>query len=485
LSDKKNDLTRIEDLSELLHSEDEEDFNDIDSFSSHADDDTPDEDLEKFSTGFADDKTDPDISIEGLNTAEDTDDQSENSDTSFGDTNFGENEFNDNQFSDSGFGNSEFSEGEFSDSDFNDNELSSDEFESSEFSSDFSSEAENPVEASDESLGESLGESINRESTIDLTNEDLHDEINNKNLVDFEDNPTLNEEPTLKTSLNTETNQNLEKITSTNPLQEIKTFANNISYGDSTSEGNPPYSVIVKSVKYEEDAAAIIDHLIEYGLAKEQDKPNLEKSLRLGSLLIPRISEFAAIFIAHKLRAYDVEIALGLSDDIQPPKSYKSEDKGLVSKRNIFQNRVESHIFKKSSIQINDVILTTSTQLEGYQIRKYLGMATESVVIDLALFNQQGERADASPSELTEQIDRVIKENTVINHPEENINSANLAIVYQQLALKLRPTALKLNANAIIGINYNLLPIPDESTTHGKSYHLVCTGNVVWVENIS
>ena len=70
---KKNDLTRIEDLSELLHSEDEEDFQSLDSGSTFDEKTEPNHNLsddDLFDTNSDDDlgnlsqeKTDPDMNL--------------------------------------------------------------------------------------------------------------------------------------------------------------------------------------------------------------------------------------------------------------------------------------------------------------------------------------------------------------------------------------------------------------------------------------
>ena len=69
-------------------------------------------------------------------------------------------------------------------------------------------------------------------------------------------------------------------------------------------------------------------------------------------------------------------------------------------------------------------------------------------------------------------------------HIVEDESSADIPRHYSELAQKLKAHALKANANAVIGLNYQLTPLPSEYGMSGSKYRLSCTGNLVWVNKL-
>lgn len=491
MSEKKDDLTRIEDLSEFLHQEDDEQdqFDDLQSKDS---DDSSDETPE----GFSSEKTDPNIEIDtdALGAFSDSEEPDPNEFNSYDSTqSFDTSDFNsessfddDNSFEDSsGFGeDSEFgADDNFDSSGFEDE---------SDFSGDNSFEQDSEVFDSDDTSFEEATDFDDSDGFQDLNeNEDTTTFTNDaeNNSQELEQTPSqlstdteeINEEQTLDSpppiAVTNEKPAATETIKVQDNLDEIKNFAKNISYGDASAEGNPPFSLIIENIKYEEDSQAILQVLLEHGFANETNKEQIQNSLKLGSILISRISEYSAIYMAHKLRAYSVEIKMGLTDEINPPKSYKSNDRGLVSKRNVFQNRSSSQLFESGNISVNDILLSTATQLDTYQITQYLGIITESQLIDLNDYQDEDKKTESeseSSAQFEQQIDQIVDETKSLNF--------GLASVYKNLANQLRPQALKLKANAIIGINYSLVALPKNENAEAL-YQLICTGNAAWVEN--
>jgi hypothetical protein len=113
-----------------------------------------------------------------------------------------------------------------------------------------------------------------------------------------------------------------------NKFEEVKNFAQNFSYGQTQVGGNPPFSLIIRNLKYSEEAQDLLIILRELGIVTDQNTENAAKSLELGSMLIPQISEYSAIILAHKLRRFDCDIEVGLSDEVHPPKSGDSNPRG-------------------------------------------------------------------------------------------------------------------------------------------------------------
>ena len=120
-----------------------------------------------------------------------------------------------------------------------------------------------------------------------LTNDPLEKDLNVKTPLDnsyFENN-----------SNNLEINQTIEKKTPPETFDDVKQFAENISYGHVSTGGNPPFSMIIEGIKYLEDANEITDILQEHGVINDSNKNIFSTSIQNGSLLLSQISEYAAI----------------------------------------------------------------------------------------------------------------------------------------------------------------------------------------------
>ena len=88
-----------------------------------------------------------------------------------------------------------------------------------------------------------------------------------------------------------------------------------------------------------------------------------------------------------------------------------------------------------------------------FQITHYLGIASEHTVVDNSYFIDD---LEGSPPELKD--------------------------VYEHMALKLKPQARKQKGNAVVGVNYQLTPLPPKPFgPEIPQYSLTCTGNVVRV----
>lgn len=442
MSDSKKDLTRIEDLGEYLHelNNDEENF-------------IPDLPPEATSPNLMDETEISDFSS-----------PSESNGNSFeSDVNSFESEGN---FT---------SEAEFSsETDFSGENSFSSETDFSggaEFTSENSfTEAENFGEANDFSSETNfLSEDENEEATAFFDTEDSF-------TATSENDTTQDEEELLDLSDNgqddfqeVETSFVKEPIEETikTPLpsfetpaapfkepenfQDLKKFAESSSFTDMAAEGNPSFSVLVKSVKFVEDAQDIILLLKELKLATDSDEILLNRLSR-GELLIPRISEFAATFLAHKLRRFDIDILVGLSDEIHPPKNPEPPELGLVSKHGLYQNQAHHFQFGDHHLDISQIIISATPTLDGHQVIKYIGVASEHKMLDGSMV--------------------------------EDENSTEISAHYQELAQKLKAHALKGHANAVVGLNYQLTPIPSQYGTLNNRYRLTCTGNLVWINKI-
>ena len=234
-------------------------------------------------------------------------------------------------------------------------------------------------------------------------------------------------------------------------FEDLKKFSENSSFSNVTSEASPSYSVLIKNVRFIEDVNDMISLIKEFGLLTDSEE-QMRARFQRGPVLIPRISEYTAIFLAHKLRRFDIDLEIGLSEFIHRPKNEESPEFGIVSKFQLHQNQKHHFEFGNSKLSLSDIKVVSSPTLEGFEITHYFGVATEH---------------------------KILEAETI-----ENENSQEIMSVYQELANKLKAHALKMNSNAVVGINYQLTPLVPEISIGRHKYKLTCMGNLVWANKI-
>ncbi len=234
-------------------------------------------------------------------------------------------------------------------------------------------------------------------------------------------------------------------------FQDVKQFAESSSFTGMGAEGNPSFSVLIKNVRYIEDVSDIMLLMKELTLIVDSEDQMRERLMR-GQVLVPRISEFAAVLLAHKLRRFDVDIQVGLSDEIHPPKHKEAPETGLVSKHGLYQNQAHHFHFDDSKLELSQIIVATTPALEGHQVVRYLGVASEHKMLE--------------------------------QHLVEDENSTDVPRYYSELAQKLKAHALRAHANAVVGLNYQLTPLPSDLGGSSAKYRLTCTGNLVWMNKL-
>ena len=232
---------------------------------------------------------------------------------------------------------------------------------------------------------------------------------------------------------------------------DLQKFSESSTFSGMATEGNPSFSVLIKNVRFIEDVNDIITLLKELNLLSDPED-QIKGRLMRGMLLVPRISEYAAIYLSHKLRRFDIDIQVGLSDEIHPPKHQETPETGIVSKFNLYQNQNHHFHFDDPKLELSQIIVAATSTLEGYQVLRYLGVASEHKMLE--------------------------------SHIVEDENSDEVPRHYQELAQKLKAHALKAHSNAVVGLNYQLTPIPSELGIGGHKYRLTCTGNLVWVNKL-
>ena len=265
-------------------------------------------------------------------------------------------------------------------------------------------------------------------------------------------------------------------------FEEVKNFAQNFSYGQIQGGGNPPFSLIIRNLKYSDEAQDILIILRDFGIITDQNSNDMTKSLELGSLLVPQIGEYSAIILAHKLRRFDCDIEVGLSDEVHPSKSGETNPRGLMKKDSLKQNIIETFHKNDSDVLIKDIIVSTTNTLDGYIIKKYIGVQTSFTIVDeeeleRLKFVQQSVRSSA-------QLENYDTEDTLNFSSEKAFKDYqnSFDLLFTDLCDQLKVKAMKEKANAILGLNYQLTSLPFEKNNNGQNcYQLTCSATLAIV----
>lgn len=268
-----------------------------------------------------------------------------------------------------------------------------------------------------------------------------------EDILVFEDEKTKEEEITTFVAPEAYTPPTKERET----FNDLREFGKSFTYGNITLGGNPPFSILIRNVKFSEDADEIMRLLSEHDLLKDGQKEIYQRGLSNGSILISQLSEYSAIYLAHKLRRLDVELSIGLSDEIHPKKGVEKEFRGLIHKGRIDSNKIQSANLKREDLKRENIITSTLSILEGLTIERYLGIITATHKIAI------------SDLDSLSSIDSKENQNETYN------------AYYKILVDELKEKAIKLGGNAIVGINFSLTPIEPSG-----EYQLSTVGNVVW-----
>lgn len=441
--DENKDLTRIEDLSEFLHQEDSDLDSRFDNFHSPALDNN-----DPSSTGISldalDDDLPPDVPPEVP------------------------------------FENTEESPSE--EMSFEVSELESDESASFEgLSEDNAFELnteDSPFEASVDLEEVSFGESEVQEEDPFAMEESLQEETYES--FSSSDEPIEEMVAEEATEAEYEVRDQSAYTNTSEKFEDVKTFAQNFSYGKaSVGGGNPPYSIIARHIKYQEEADDILELLKEFGVVNDQNEKDTKRSLELGSLIVPQISEFTAIVLAHKLRRFDLDLEVGLSDEVHPSKSGESNPRGLLKKDNLKQNRSESLKLSELDTSIRDIIVTTSSQVPGHIVESYIGVQTTFAIVDEAELEklQYVQKSQRENAEILNMEDLENSELTSEKAFKDYQNS--FAHLYEDLTAQLKQKAFAQHANALLGLNFQLSPLQfDRSHTRVNAYQITCSATL-------
>lgn len=459
--DDDDDFTRIEDLSDFVHEDDEdaasteeplenteEEFTDFGSDTDFSGDDEnsfagPDDDPNSESDPFSNDEPNSDNPL-------DEESFGANSDESF------ETTFNDE--------NTDFLE----DSNTDDSEIDS--------SSDFEAEQSFDETQEDDSFASDNTDSLHEDEQSALENM-TEAKVNSDSLSENRDG--------------TKDTQMDEKISSTpvGPQKEdfadVKKFGQSMALGKISLSGNPPYSILISNIKYKDDVEDIKIILREFNLLTSSNEKIMQDSLERGSLLLSQMGEYSAILIAHKLRRFDCNISMGLSEELHPNQNYPQNAQGLSTHLTIkFNKKGTLSALNQDKIQLSQITLSTLDKIEGLPIKQHLGPVvahrrlSSSEFLDLK-DDQDGVELGTQAHNLPLGLFSDGPDGPKTSQEPENSSEQRLSKIYKQLANALRPLAKNKGANAVVGIQFQVSSFTDSQQR--KFFDITCTGSAIWV----
>lgn len=183
--------------------------------------------------------------------------------------------------------------------------------------------------------------------------------------------PTKIEEPVTKIKTKTATESIFEDV-----KEEMETFVlKHVPF-----ESYPSYSLYITQIAHGRQRNTIKLLLKEYGLLQtDAEKELVSRSLQLKHLLIPRISEYAAIFFANKLEGLNIKIQMSPSEDLtdhhelwdQGPITQESyhhhQEMGGNIKPDIFIS--QNFSFADKSVKLLGIVLQQSFSLDRSAIK--------------------------------------------------------------------------------------------------------------------
>ncbi|MCB9060903.1 MAG: hypothetical protein H6622_05240 [Halobacteriovoraceae bacterium] len=273
-------------------------------------------------------------------------------------------------------------------------------------------------------------------------------------------------------------------------FKDLAEFGKTISPTQSAAPGNPPYTLLIKNISYEEEGQEILRILSEFGVLDQDNRSTFEKSIETGNVIVSQLGEYLAVQICHKLRNNTFDIEMGLSEKIHPSDLYSGEERGLVHRGNIRQNK-ELHFYKRpKEFVIEDVQLTTTPNLENKNIVEYLGVITEhELVHEHELYQDKNlSENEFEITNITREIKELLSDDEIAESTLAGRYQGTLAEIYEGLTYKLRQKAYELGATAVVNINFQLTPLSalqaiQSIDSKESRYKITCTGNAVLAKN--
>ncbi|MDA9189783.1 hypothetical protein N9O57_02260, partial [bacterium] len=176
--------------------------------------------------------------------------------------------------------------------------------------------------------------------------------------------------------------------------------------------------------------------------------------------------EYAAIFLAGRIRKLPVNISVGLSGDIFESSSYEREDQASVGDFQINQNKEDGASTENQEVS-SEIILSNGLELENYKIEKYLGLSHQNYYFSYDDLIKLKSKTKVSKEVIkTHSIPEYLKEFFGLELGQESIEfQARFKVefnqIFQGLVAKMSDSATHAGANALLGLQFQITPMND------------------------
>ncbi len=245
----------------------------------------------------------------------------------------------------------------------------------------------------------------------------------------------------------------LEAVPTESKVEELKDFGEKIAIGTPKLEGTPPFSLLLKFSVTEQIKDKLLATLeaADLGL-RAQD---VELQINSGTLLIPHVSEFAAIQIGQQVREFVDDIEFGLASEVYSKDELQDDFESVLFDAELFHQENEVvHDVGAEPHRFEDMFSTHLTEVPGYQVTRVL--STVSVTRAVAM-------------EIMEAMDR-----------------AKLETTHREMTQELLRQAFSIGAHGILGIGFTSQKAEVAGLSGPKMiYRLWATATAVRVSPIS
>lgn len=448
---KKNDLTRLEDLASFDHSDSEIDFTSVDSEDGFQEPPIDEEISEMPYQGFSEDKTDPNLQLPEEFTSTSFD-YEQKVDSNLSD----QDEFPSEEFDEKTVTDFTSLDSDETESDQYESEFENFDFESSEDQASFQEEQDQPIDSTSAANNylEELADTQDNSDQIEESSFPISEESFQEETLFSMHEETINSPPAVPTVIETKNKSETTKL-STNvdfittqkenkgqeDFSDLKSFQSKIYISENFNiEGNPPYSLLISEIKYQEDIDALIEMLFKYQIINDANKEQAIRLMNKGTYLISRINEYAAIILAHQLKKFSFHYSFGLSEHIHPLKTLDDPDVGIMTKRSLFQNTQSEYDSDKLALRPDNIIISSNSQVTGYSKQRHIDHIQASIEVD------KGEDILMS---------------------DQNV---------KKLEHKIRLKASEMGGNSVLNLQYQVIHLSK------GLYEILGTGNLTWIE---
>lgn len=220
-------------------------------------------------------------------------------------------------------------------------------------------------------------------------------------------------------------------------------------------ESYPSYSLLLQNIALEKDKREIELILKEFDLFQHEAEKNLiTRSLAQGHLLLPRLSEFAAIFLANKFRLLSLQVTLSDAEELSLQSDIDLWDRGVSSPQSWKNSHEEGAIFPALHPSLPTSFIFSS--LDFYP-HAQIDQSFHPLHITKIL--------SAAELEVLHQYWGTLQEN-IHDQTDEKINATHKYFL-EQLLEEMQKNAINLGANAILKLQWQIIyrATPSQETT--------------------